>query len=48
MKYTKEIQRKIHELFHSSIESIMKKFAIVEDLCITEEEGKELLKILDE
>lgn len=42
-----EIQKRIYEFFHPSVESIMKKFAIVEDLYITEEEKKELLKILD-
>lgn len=43
-----EIQKRIHEFFHPSIESIIKKFAIVEDLSITEEEAEELLKILNE
>ncbi len=38
----------IHDFLHLSTESIMKSFAIVEDLSITEEEAEELLKILDE
>lgn len=38
----------IHDFLHPSIESIMKSFAIVENLSITEEEAEELLKMLDE
>lgn len=38
----------IHDFFHPSDESVMEKFAIVEKLNITEEEAKELLKILEE
>lgn len=43
-----EIQKRIHDFFHPSIETIMKSFAIVEDLSITEEEAAKLLKMLDE
>lgn len=46
------IERKIcniiHDFLHPSIESIVKSFAIVEYLSITEEEVAELLKMLDE
>ena len=43
-----KIRERIHEFFHPSIESIIKKFAIVEDTTITQEEAEELLKILEE
>lgn len=42
------IRKKIHEFFHPTAESVMKKFAIVEDARITREEAEELLKILEE
>lgn len=44
----RKIRNIIDEFLHPSIESIMKSFAIVEDLSITEEEAEELLEILDE
>lgn len=43
-----EIRKRIDEFLHPSVESIIKKFGIVEDLSITEEEAAELLKMLDE
>lgn len=43
-----KIRKRIYEFFHPSVESIIKKFGIVEDLSITEEEAEELLKMLGE
>lgn len=47
-KIKRKICNIIHDFLHPSIESIMKSFAIVENLSITEEEAEELLKMLDE
>lgn len=43
-----KIRNIIHDFFHPSVESIMEKFTVVEKQNITEEEAKELLKILEE
>lgn len=45
---SKKICNIIHDFFYPSDESVMEKFAIVEKLNITEEEAKELLKILED
>lgn len=44
----RKIRNIINDFFHPSIESIIKKFAIIEDATITQEEAEDLLKILDE
>lgn len=43
-----KIQKRIHEFFHPTVESLMNEFAIVERATITQEEAEKLLKILDE
>lgn len=43
-----KIKNLIHNFFHPTPEFIIKMFSIVEKYNITEEEAKELLKLLDE